>query len=326
MKRRIGILASHPIQYHAPLFRRLALYQDLEIRVYFCHSPGPQQQGLGFGIPFEWDLELTSGYAHEWLRNCSPKPSLTSFRGCDTPDLPGLIRREQFDAFIVHGWNNLSCWQAFWGCRQTGTPLLVRGDSQLGAQQSPFRRKLKDLCYPTFISRFDVCIATGSRSAEYFEHFGAKRIIISPHIVDNSWFSERAAKAREDRKAVRSKWGLAEDAFVFLFAGKFEPKKRPVDLIHSFARIERLGSQKPALLMVGTGFCGGIARLWQGASTCRCGLPVFLIKARCQGLCRRGLPGALLRRPGNLGACRRTKPWHVVYRQLCQTSAGALPI
>jgi len=262
--RRIGILASHPIQYHAPLFRLLALCQDVKIRVYFCHNPGPRQQGIGFGVPFEWDLELTSGYAHEWLRNCAPKPSLTFFGGCNTPDLPGIIRREQFDAFIVHGWNNLSCWQAFRGCRQTGTPLLVRGDSQLGAQQSPFRRKLKDLCYPTFIRKFDVCIATGSRSAEYFEHFGAKRIIISPHIVDNSWFSERAEKARANRKALRSKWGLAEDAFVFLFAGKFEPKKRPMDLIHSFARIESLRSQKAALLMVGDGIlrpeCEALAR------------------------------------------------------------------
>jgi len=250
---RLGISATHPIQYHAPLYRQIAKQPEVDLTVYFCHSPNPEQQGVGFGIPFEWDLELTSGYPHQWLRNRSPKPSLTSFWGCNTPGLGEILRREAFDAFLVHGWNKLSCWQAFWGCRQTGTPLLVRGDSQLEAQHSTLKWRLKDKVYPAFIRKFDVCIATGKRSAQYFQHFGARNIVISPHIVDNAWFSEEAERARQRRTELRLKWNLNDDAFVFLFVGKFEQNKRPWDAMHSLERIIKVNERKVALLMVGDG-------------------------------------------------------------------------
>ncbi len=126
---RLGILATHPIQYHAPLFRCMASYPDIDLTVYFCHNPNSREQGVGFGIPFQWDVDLISGYHHVWLKNQSSCPSLTSFRGCDTPEISEIIQKNQFDAFIVHGWNKKSCWQAFRTCWHTKTPLLVRSDS-----------------------------------------------------------------------------------------------------------------------------------------------------------------------------------------------------
>jgi len=246
----LGILATHPIQYHAPLFRYLASHPDIDLTVYFCQRPTPKEQGTGFGISFEWDIDLTSGYRHIWLKNQAEYPSLTSFSGCDTPEITKIIQREKFDAFIVHGWNNKSCWQAFSGCRKSKTPIFVRGDSQLRSQKSLIRKLIKRIVYPFFISRFDVCLAMGKRSAEYFQYFGARNIVISPHFVDNAWFAEKAESARKQRKQIRSEWGIDENAFVFLFAGKFEPKKRPLDIIQA---LNKIVNQKKTLLMVGDG-------------------------------------------------------------------------
>ncbi|MCP4110852.1 MAG: glycosyltransferase family 4 protein [Desulfobacteraceae bacterium] len=249
---RLGILATHPIQYHAPLFRQLASYPDIELTVYFCHRPTSEEQGQGFGIPFQWDVDLISGYPHIWLKNQSAHPSLISFRGLDTPEIINIIEQKQFDAFIVHGWNKKSCWQAFSACWRTQTPLFVRSDSQLAAQKSNLKKLIKKLLYPLFISRFDVCLAMGKRSAEYFHHFGGKRVITAPHFVDNDWFAEQAESTRKQRKLLRSGWGFDENTFVFLFAGKFESKKRPLDAVHAVTQVIKSG-QNAAMLMVGDG-------------------------------------------------------------------------
>ena len=65
---RLGVLASHPIQYQAPLFRELA--RQLDLTVYYAHRQTPEAQALaGFGVPFDWDVDLLAGYEHRFLDN-----------------------------------------------------------------------------------------------------------------------------------------------------------------------------------------------------------------------------------------------------------------
>ena len=64
---RLGILTSHPIQYHTPWFRSLA--KEVNLEVFFAHQPEATQQGDGFGKAFQWDVDLLSGYRHQFLRS-----------------------------------------------------------------------------------------------------------------------------------------------------------------------------------------------------------------------------------------------------------------
>src|SRR2546423_13812569 len=97
---RVGILASHPIQYQAPWFRGLA--QVTDITVFFAHrQTAAEQAEAGFGVAFDWDVNLLAGYRHVFLRNVSTSPSVNEFGGCDTPEIVDIIQREKFDAFIV---------------------------------------------------------------------------------------------------------------------------------------------------------------------------------------------------------------------------------
>src|SRR5258708_4794858 len=99
----LGILTSHPIQYQAPWFRAIATQIDLE--VFFAHRPNVVQQGEGFGRGFAWDADLLSGYRHHFLENCSKRPGVSHFSGCDTPDIRAIVSQGTFDAFIVTGWH-----------------------------------------------------------------------------------------------------------------------------------------------------------------------------------------------------------------------------
>lgn len=235
---RLGVLSTHPIQYFSPLWRELAARASVELTVFYAHRPTPEEQGHGFGVPFAWDVDLLDGYRHEWLPNRSARPGANHFAGCDTPAIARVIAERRFDAFLVLGWNVRSFWQAMVACWRTRTPLLVRGDSQL-LPMPPLRAAAKRLLYPLFMRRFDACLSVGTRSEEYFRHYGARTVVRAPHFVDNAFFAARAAAAGARRAELRRRWGIPADAFVVLHAGKFIPIKRQLDLVHALARVER---------------------------------------------------------------------------------------
>ena len=238
---RLGVLATHPIQYQAPLFRRLAGDPRIDLQVFFAHRPSAEERGVGFGVPFDWDVDLTSGYEHEWLRNVSKRPGLDSFGGCDTPDVGDRIVRGGFDAFLVSGWHARTYRQAMRACRDARIPLLVRGDSQLSERDPRIKRAVKRLVYPRLVRRFAVCLAVGARSAEYFREYGARAIVRAPHFVDNDFFSSRAEASRRAGDTMRDRFDVPRSALLCVFAGKLQPKKRPLDVIRA-AAVARAGA------------------------------------------------------------------------------------
>ena len=83
---RLAILASHPIQYQAPIFRLLA--GRVNLTVFYAHRANQTDQATaGFGVGFDWDIDLLSGYEHEFMDNVSRNPGLDHFGGCDTPSI-----------------------------------------------------------------------------------------------------------------------------------------------------------------------------------------------------------------------------------------------
>lgn len=255
MKIKLGILATHPVQYQAPLFRHLARLPGLDLTVFYGHRPTPEEQGIGFDVPFRWDIDLTEGYPHVWLNNRSKRSGLQNFNGCDTPEIVERIQQEQFDVFLVLGWNTKSMWQAMKACWATKTPLMVRGDSHLHTSRSLLKRSVKRLAYPYWMKRFACCLAVGKWSAEYFSHYGAKRIVHSPHFADNHWFDEQAGRFKLQANEIRRVWGIADQNTVFLFVGKFEDKKHPLDFLRALKKmIQTKNFREPVYgLLVGDG-------------------------------------------------------------------------
>ena len=274
---RLGILTSHPIQYQAPWFRALAKIVDLE--VFFAHRQSAAEQGkAGFGVAFDWDVDLLCGYRHQFLKNVASRPGVDHFFGCDTPEVAEIIERlrdnesqdyqrgepldcgprtkdqgttcgqrsmasgqwsvvrgPSFDAFIVTGWHLKSYWQAVRACRRAGVPVLVRGDSQLHTPRSLLKRWAKELVHRVLLRQFAGFLTVGKRNREYLEHYGVppEKIFFAPHFVDNEWFGGKAEIARKQKAEIRKEWGADDQALVALFVGKFQPVKRPLDLVEA---------------------------------------------------------------------------------------------
>ena len=243
---KVGILASHPIQYQAPLFRELARLCNLH--VFFAHQQTAQAQAAaGFGVAFEWDVDLLSGYTHTFLPNVAKHPDAGAFMGCDTPDIAKQISSGKFDAFLVTGWHLKAYWQAISACHRNNVPVIVRGDSQLGTPRSWFKQAAKRLIYPWVIRQFDGCLHVGQRNREYLEYYGApaRSLFFAPHCVDILAFSESAAAV--NRSEVRAGWGLQPQDHAVLFVGKLLARKRPDDLVRAAAQLVKQG--KPVVLV-----------------------------------------------------------------------------
>jgi glycosyltransferase involved in cell wall biosynthesis len=252
---RLAVIATHPIQYQAPWFRAMAAHPDLDIHVYYCHRATPAEQArAGFGVEFEWDVQLLAGYEYSFLRNVAHPPGQGRFAGFDTPEIKDIIRRGEYDAVLVNGWHYKSAWQAIWSCWQSKSKVMVRGDSHLHSPRSIFLGLAKSLVYPRFIPRFDACLAVGQWSREYFLHYGApaERIFLVPHAVDNQEMGSDSERLQFNRTELRKHWALDESAIVFMFAGKFIDKKRPMDFVRAASQTAARESGVQGL-MVGDG-------------------------------------------------------------------------
>ncbi len=150
----------------------------------------------------------------------------------------------------MSGWHSITLVRAILACGRRGIPLLYRGDTHLADRgTSPLWR----VRTRWLLRRFVRYLSVGRRAREYLGSFGVPDTLIhdSPHAVHNEFFAEsaRPLQAPAKRAKVRSELDVSEDAFVVLFVGKLEPKKRPDDLLRALPLLE-----KPAvLLVVGSG-------------------------------------------------------------------------
>jgi glycosyltransferase involved in cell wall biosynthesis len=254
---RLGIVASHPVQYQVPWYRALAAREEVDLTVYYALLPTPAQQGVGFGEQFAWDVPLLDGYRWQALPNAARAPSLDGFLASRTPAVTEVLEADRPDAVIVSGWHALPLLQATRACRRLGIPCLVRGESSGLRRRAWWARAV----HRRLLARFDAFLAIGEANREFYLSNGVPRarIFSVPYFADNERFAEQAARWRPERDAIRRGWGIAPDETCFLFAGKLVPKKRVLDFLAACA-IAR--ERMPAIraLVVGSGEMAEAAR------------------------------------------------------------------
>jgi glycosyltransferase involved in cell wall biosynthesis len=253
---RLTAVLTHPVQYYAPWFRHIAAHcPEIDLTVLYAADPTPAQRGVGFGVGLEWDTVLTDGYRCRILRPTRAGESVHSdrFWGLHVAEIGAAVVDTRPDVVLLPGWHSVTLVRALVACRRARIPVLYRGDSHLGTRPLGWRGPVWAARTRWLLGRFDGYLSVGTRAREYLRAFRVDpcRIFDAPHAVDNDGFARAAApfQTRETRAAARRSLGLDERAFVVLFVGKLEPKKRPIDLVEAMARV-RPGA---SLLVVGAG-------------------------------------------------------------------------
>jgi glycosyltransferase involved in cell wall biosynthesis len=251
--KKLAIVTSHPIQYYAPWFRYLASTENLSIRVFYLWDFGVTQQvDAGFQQAFQWDIPLLDGYAYEFVPNTSADPGTHHFWGLQNPSLLAQVRAYQPDAVLLMNYNYASLYSFLWHWDCHTAPLLFRGDSHRLVLPTGLKAWLKRQMITLIYQRFAACLYVGKANYDYFQYHGvaAKQLFFSPHAVDNDRFFTQAETATQEAFLWKQTLGIPLNYQVILFVGKFEPNKRPLDLLHAFLQASLL---QAALLFVGSG-------------------------------------------------------------------------
>jgi len=288
-KKRLAIIVSHPIQYYAPLYQRLAQRDDVAIKVFFSwHAGQAAVEDRGFKAPVAWDIPLTEGYEFELVHNVSSNPGTHRFFGLRNPSLVERVIAWRPDVVHITGWAWYSHLVALRAFHKKGILTLFRGDSHLlDNRQSGPRWWVKRTILKRVFTWPTAFLVTGAANRAYYEAFGVvpDRLFLCPHSIDVSRFAEPAEALEKEADRWRQQLGIAPNRLVFLFAGKFERKKQPVELMLA---VQALTNPEPVLVMVGSGELEAEVKAIAGASPERFRLLPFQNQSRMSVVYRLG--------------------------------------
>jgi glycosyltransferase involved in cell wall biosynthesis len=260
---RLAYLVSHPIQYQAPLLRRIAQEPDIDLTVLFGSDFSVRSyKDEGFGVELAWDTPLTEGYKHEFLHTLRDIGTVSS----TSPISTGILRRlrgsglsPSFDALWVHGYASVNALHGIAAANALGIPVILRAESWLrDRQRSGLKLAIKKLYFRILGSMLSAVLPIGTFNALYWRHYFGSRVpqFLMPYAVDNDYFARKAAEAAPLEHELRASLSLDPLRPVILFASKLQQRKHCDHLIEAYIRFtasRQPGQPVPYLIIVGDG-------------------------------------------------------------------------
>jgi glycosyltransferase involved in cell wall biosynthesis len=230
---RLAVVASHPVQYLVPIYRRLARDRRIALEVLYCGDYGVRPRyDKQFGREIQWDVDLLSDYPHRFLPNVSPvADTFNPLHAVNPSAFLHLLRG--YDALWVNGYAYPSNWLALAGASLRGTRVLMRSDLRIDPDRtSRWFDSARDRVIRWWIRRSDALLYIGRANRQAYLHYGAResQLFFSPHSVDVETMAHRAAQSQV-RDATRRRWRATERERVVLYAGKMTERKHPEALI-----------------------------------------------------------------------------------------------
>ena len=260
----LAILTTHPIQYQVPLWQALAKEGKIPFEVWYLSDHGIKPtHDPEFGKSFSWDIEMLRGYPYQFLKINHHGEVNHFWQLCPGKSFGKRFREKGVKALLIQGWQVLAYWQAVWQARAARVSVWVRGESSDLAPLPEWRKFSKRIFLRPFLRRIDHFLYIGEASRRFYEQYGVtqERLHPAPYCVDNERFARQAEMLLPERAQIRSKWNIPENAFCVLFAGKFIPKKRPLDLVYAACSPSLKEKGRPIhLLFAGSGELGSKLR------------------------------------------------------------------
>jgi len=236
------------------MYRHLAHHPRIDALVAYCSLLGVQEGwDPEFHRPLRWDIPLLDGYPWVYVPNRSPRPGLGRFWGMVNLGLWRLIRRGSFDVVVSYtGYMYASFWIALGAAKAGGVPFIMAADNLSLRPRDGKRWKIpiKRVLLPRVFRMPTVIIVPTAANQKFVQSLGIDhgRVVLVPSVVDTTWWISQADQV--NRTEARRRWGIPDDVTVVLFCGKFQPWKRPRDVLQAFAKA---GIDHAYLILVGDG-------------------------------------------------------------------------
>jgi glycosyltransferase involved in cell wall biosynthesis len=249
----LAIYALHPIQYQAPIFRKVASSGEFDLTVLYGDDVGIRNfHQIEFSQSIVWDIPLLDGYKYKIMRNFKLLNRLPFFSRVNF----GLIKEilfGKYDIILIHGYETFSAWFVLILAKLIKTKIIFRGESiPKFDQETNIKIKIKEFLVKLFLKSSDAIMYSCAGNRKRWEQLGVKRekLFFMPCAVDNAYFQEKRTKTLPRRNELRKGLGIPIDSFVVLFPARFTGRKRPYDLIKA---VEKLKDKNIYILFVGDG-------------------------------------------------------------------------
>lgn len=254
-KIRLAVLASHPIEYQGPLFKKIAEHPKIDLMVYFCWDFGVKETyEPSFGRLIKWKIPLLEGYRFKFLKNAAFKKTSANFFGeVNFGVIPEIIKKKH-DAVLILGWQVFTDWLAVFTAFFTRTPIFLRGENPFSQEilKPKWKLSLKKIILGRLFGIAKAIFYIGEENRKFYKYYGVPdgKLIFMPYAVDNERFFQESKALSGKKNKLKKDFGISSDKTVILCAGKLIGKKRPIDVLKAYSMVK--GGNK-ALVFMGDG-------------------------------------------------------------------------
>src|ERR1700733_11016944 len=125
----ITVIESHPVQYHAPVYRALQLQFGIPVTaIYGSDFSVVGYRDVEFGTDFAWDSDLLSGYTSIFLQRQADGGAKTAAEAT-AKGLGQVLRRVNPQAILLVGYGSRFSRAVIMQALLAGCPLLMRAES-----------------------------------------------------------------------------------------------------------------------------------------------------------------------------------------------------
>jgi glycosyltransferase involved in cell wall biosynthesis len=234
---KVGVFATHPIQYQVPLWRGLNEEDEYDLCVFYFSEQGVSgAEDPGFGKHVIWDIPLLEGYSSRFLSN-GLISKINSFR-IDNPKR--LLDELDLDVVVLHGYTHRFARQLIRLKSKYGYKVILRGEfTEMARRATGFRSVAKRIYLSWFYRYVDHFCPIGEDARDHLRLYGIDRskTTFAPYSVDDALVDQSLEKY--NCGSSRSILGIPDDHLVFLFSGKMIPRKQPLLLAEAFLSLSR---------------------------------------------------------------------------------------
>lgn len=253
---RVAVCTTHPIQYQAPIWRRLAECPELELCVYFGSSMGARQyRDSGFGCEVKWDVPILKGYAHKFVGQ-DDQAQITDFWTPSGAGLEAQLTEYRPEVIVITAYSGLFHLRAIYAAARLQAGVVMRHEaSDVAQSRSRLKGLVRDMALRAIYSRIDRFAYIGAEARRHLLRLGVsfQRMDFSPYCVDTDLFGVQRSKWLPQRELLRKERGIPADHVVLLYTGKLIPKKDPILILKAITLLSKEMQDVIDLVVVGSG-------------------------------------------------------------------------
>ena len=252
--RSVIILNSHPIQYFAPLYKKMANESNIDLMIWYCSDESIRGEvDKGFNSKVKWDIPLLDGYKSRFLKNYSPISSIyKGFWGLINLKVIKLLYKQPKSIVWIHGWSYFTHIITIIFAKLFGHTVCLRAETPLNQEliKPKFFILFKNIILKILFIFVDKFLYIGKQNFDFYKSLNISDDQLIPvlYCVDNDRFRE--VFEHTNKQEAREKLVIHSSKKIILFSGKYIKKKRPMDLLKAFTKINNKDS---ILIMLGDG-------------------------------------------------------------------------